>query len=86
LVETILTITFAIVMLAVLLSLYRLVMGPSMADRAIAMDSMTVISTSLIVAIAIVANRVIYLDVAMIYSVLSFIGVLAVARYMEGGF
>jgi multicomponent Na+:H+ antiporter subunit F len=73
-------------MLAVLLSLYRLVMGPSMADRAIAMDSMTVISTSLIVAIAIIANRVIYLDVAMIYSVLSFIGVIAVARYMEGGF
>jgi multicomponent Na+:H+ antiporter subunit F len=76
----------AVIALALLLSLYRLVMGPSIADRVIALDSMTVISTSLIVLVAIMAARVIYLDVAMIYAILSFVGVIAVARFLEGGF
>lgn len=84
--ETLLMAALAVIALALLLSLYRLVMGPSIADRVIALDSMTVISTSLIVLVAIMAARVIYLDVAMIYAILSFVGVIAVARFLEGGF
>jgi multicomponent Na+:H+ antiporter subunit F len=47
---------------------------------------LTVISISLIVMGSVFAGRVIYLDVAMVYGILSFIGVVAVARYLEGGF
>jgi multicomponent Na+:H+ antiporter subunit F len=46
---------------------------------------LTVISISLIVMGSVFAGRVIYLDVAMVYGILSFIGVVAVARYLEGG-
>lgn len=70
---------------AVLIAAVRLVLGPTAADRAVALDSMTVISTSLIVLVALYAARTIYLDVALVYAILSFIGVVAVARYLEGG-
>jgi multicomponent Na+:H+ antiporter subunit F len=46
---------------------------------------MTVIGISLIVMLSFSAGRIIYLDVALVYALLSFLGVLAVARYMERG-
>ncbi|MBN2789285.1 MAG: hypothetical protein JXR69_03775 [Candidatus Delongbacteria bacterium] len=56
-----------------------------MADRVVALDTFTVISISLITLIACMSERVIFLDVGMVYAILSFIGVVAVARYLEGG-
>lgn len=63
----------------------RFVLGPSAADRTVALDALTIIGISLIAFIALSAGRVIYLDIAMVYGILSFVGVLAVARYLEGG-
>ncbi len=74
-----------IAMVAVLVAGTRFVLGPSVADRTVALDVLTIISTSLIVFIALYTNRVIYVDVALVYGILSFIGVIAVARYLEGG-
>ncbi|HHM02785.1 MAG TPA: cation:proton antiporter [Caldithrix abyssi] len=62
-----------------------MVKGPSVADRTVALDTLTVISISLMAMIALFAERVIYLDVALVYGILSFLGVIAVARYLEGG-
>ena len=74
-----------IAMLGILIAAVRMILGPTAADRAVALDTLTVISISLIVMGALFAGRVIYLDVAMVYGILSFIGVVAVARYLEGG-
>jgi len=51
----------------------------------VALDAMTIAGISVIVMIAVFAGRVIYLDVAMVYALLSFLGVIAVARYLERG-
>jgi multicomponent Na+:H+ antiporter subunit F len=75
----------SIALAAVLIASVRLALGPTAADRAVALDSMTVISISLIVFVALQAARTIYLDVALVYGILSFLGVVAVARYLEGG-
>ncbi len=69
----------------VILAAVRLILGPTMADRVVALDSLTVISVSMIVILALISDRVIFLDVAMVYAILSFAGVVAVARYLEGG-
>jgi multicomponent Na+:H+ antiporter subunit F len=74
-----------IALLGVIISGIRFVAGPSAADRTVALDTLTVIGISLIVLISLISNRVIYLDVAMVYGILSFVGVLAIARYLEGG-
>ncbi len=83
--ETILHISLVISMLGIIIATIRLFKGPSAPNRAIALDTMTLISISTIVLVALLAGRVIYLDAAMVYAVLSFIGVVAVARHIEGG-
>ncbi len=76
----------AIIALAgIALAFARLVLGPTIADRAVALDGMTIIAISLIVFIAYFSNRVIYLDVAIVYGLISFIGIIAIARYLERG-
>lgn len=71
--------------LAFLLSLYRFLKGPSAADRVVAFDVLTIISITGIVLTALDEGRGIYLDVALVYALLSFLGVIVVARYMERG-
>jgi len=83
--ETILHISLVISMTGILVATIRLFKGPTAADRAIALDTMTLISISSIVLVALFAGRVIYLDAAMVYAILSFIGIVAVARHIEGG-
>ncbi len=76
----------AILMLAgLLLSLYRFIKGPDITDRVISFDVMTVISICLIAVIAHFAGRIIYLDVALVYGLLSFMSVVVIARYIERG-
>lgn len=71
---------------AFLLALWRFLMGPSPADRVVAFDLLTIISISGIVFAALSENRAIYLDVALVYALLSFLGVIVIARYLEKGF
>ncbi len=75
----------SIALLAVVISFFRLLIGPSVADRAVALDGMTIISISVITAAAFFLGRVIYIDVALVYALISFLGVVAIARFIEGG-
>jgi multicomponent Na+:H+ antiporter subunit F len=74
-----------LIFLGVLCGVVRLVLGRTVVDRVAAIDMLTVISISLIALYAHVAGRFIYLDVALVYGVLSFLAVVAIARYLEGG-
>ncbi len=81
----IITISMIFIALAVLLAFIRLVAGPTSSDRLLAADTITTITTAVIVLVAYLLGRVIYMDVAIVYAVLGFVGVVAVARYLEGG-
>lgn len=83
--ELIINIAGVIALSGVMIAGVRFVLGPSAADRTVALDALTIIGISLTAFIALSAGRVIYLDIAMVYGILSFVGVLAVARYLEGG-
>lgn len=63
----------------------RLILGPTLVDRTAAVDMLTIVTISMISLYALVADRFIYLDAALVYGVLSFLAVLAVARYLERG-
>jgi len=75
----------AILSAAISLGTYRLLKGPTASDRAVALDALTNITTALLVLIAFLSARFIYLDVALVYAILAFVGVIAIARYLEGG-
>lgn len=71
--------------LAFILALYRFMRGPVAVDRVIAFDVLTIISLTGIVLVAVLEGRAIYLDVALVYALLSFLGVIVVAKYLEDG-
>lgn len=68
---------------AFLLALVRFIRGPVAVDRVIAFDVLTIISVAGIVLVAVLEDRAVYLDVALVYALLAFLGVIVVARYLE---
>jgi multicomponent Na+:H+ antiporter subunit F len=83
--DTILLLAGVLVFFAIVFTVLRLVLGRTVADRIAAVDLLTVISISMIALYAHVGARFIYLDVALVYGVLSFLAVVATARYLERG-
>jgi multicomponent Na+:H+ antiporter subunit F len=71
--ELLIYLAAALVGIAFLLALYRFFKGPSAADRVVAFDVLTIIAITDIVYIALAEGRGIYLDVALVYALLSFL-------------
>jgi multicomponent Na+:H+ antiporter subunit F len=69
----------------IILCLLRMLKGPTAPDRAVAVDTIATITTALLVLLAFIFERYIYLDVALVYAVLTFIGSVAIARFLEKG-
>ncbi|GEC17269.1 monovalent cation/H+ antiporter complex subunit F [Nitrobacter winogradskyi] len=84
--ELIIQIAAVLIFFAILFSVIRLVLGRTLVDRIVAVDMLTVISISLIALYAHASGRFAYIDVALVYGLLSFLAVLAVARFLEKGF
>jgi multisubunit Na+/H+ antiporter MnhF subunit len=70
--------------LAVVLAAWRLFLGPSAPDRVVAADTLAVITTAGLVWVADGLAQAIYLDIALVYGALAFVGVVALARALEG--
>ncbi len=83
--EMIYQVAALIALAALTLAMIRMFKGPTIADRVVALDAMTIISISLLAFISASAMRIVYLDVALVYGLISFVGVVAVARYLERG-
>ncbi len=78
-------IVLGIILVSILLGVYRFIKGPTAADRVVALDTLTTVVTAVLIFLAFVYSRFIYVDISLIFAVLGFIGVLTVARYLEGG-
>ena len=83
--DAILLLAGILIFFAIVFAVLRLIMGHTVVDRVAAVDLLTVISISMIALYAHVAGRFIYLDVALVYGVLSFLAVVATARYLDRG-
>lgn len=83
--DVIYAISTYVALAALLLAFVRLLLGPRAVDRVVAMDTLTIISLSLIVCIACLRGRTIYIDIALVYGLISFVGIVAIARYLERG-
>lgn len=80
-----LEIASVLIFFAILFGVIRLVLGKTLIDRVVAIDMLTVISISLIALYAQFSGRFVYIDVALVYGLLSFLAVLAIARFLEKG-
>ena len=64
--------------------LVRFILGPSVADRAVAADSIDILSDMALILFALYSGRSVFLDIALITALLGFVGSTIVARYLEG--
>ena len=64
--------------------LYRALQGPSIPDRVIAVDIMSVIFSSITALMALKYKLSYLLDLSIALAIISFVGTLALAKYMEG--
>jgi len=68
-----------------LFSLLRIGLGPTVADRVVGLDTLNTMVVAAMIVLGAAFDQVIYIDVAIIYALLSFVGTLYVARYLERG-
>ena len=83
--EWFLWVTVAVAGVATIFALLRAFIGPTVPDRMAAIDNMTTVMTSYFIIIAMMFGSGIYVDVGMVYAIISFVGILVFARYLEGG-
>ncbi|MBK3496183.1 Na(+)/H(+) antiporter subunit F1 [Viridibacillus sp. YIM B01967] len=74
-----------IVTLSLIGLVYRLVKGPSVPDRVVALDSIGVSIISLIGLFSIFVKTTFYLDIILLLAILSFIGTVAFSKFIEKG-
>jgi multicomponent Na+:H+ antiporter subunit F len=80
--EAVLLVVLAILMIPLMARLWR---GPTAGDRILALEVIGGMGTLMMAAISVTSQRTVYLDVAVLLALFSFLGTLAIARYLERG-
>ena len=81
--DIVLYIAFAFLMSAMIITLVRLLKGPSVNDRIAAMDLIASVIMGVILVYSVLINNAMYFDVTLIISLISFIGTIAVSTYLK---
>ncbi|MDD5005833.1 MAG: cation:proton antiporter [Candidatus Omnitrophica bacterium] len=76
--------SFLILFVCGMFCLYRIFKGPTAADRAVALDILGILVVGFCVILGVVTKRSWYIDIAIAWALQSFIGTLALAKYLEG--
>lgn len=75
---------FFILMICFSICLLRLMLGPTPADRAVAIDTLGILIVGFCAVLSVSTGRDWYIDIAIAWALQSFIGALAIAKYLEG--
>jgi multicomponent K+:H+ antiporter subunit F len=78
-------IVFAAIAVSMLLTLYRLIKGPSVPDRILALDTLYVNVVALLVMFGIQDRTSIYFEAALLIALRGFVGTVALSRYLARG-
>lgn len=77
------TILMGILVLLSILSAFRVILGPSLWDRLLGLNLVTSKLLMLIILIAFVKNQTFILDLALVYALLSFMGIIFFSIYVQ---
>ena len=76
-------ITFILLLVSMVIAFVRLVRGPSMPDRIVALDLLTLLAVGVIALFAIREDQPVFLDAAIALALVAFLGTVAYARFLE---
>lgn len=68
-----------------LLNLYRLAIGPSIADRVLALDTMVINGIALLILYGISSDPAVYFEAALLFAMVGFISTVAYCRFVLRG-
>lgn len=77
--------TMLILVLALVLTFVRLVLGPSLADRVVALELIALIAVGIMIVYAVQVGRAAFLDVALVLALTAFMAAVGFARFLERG-
>ena len=80
-----LMIVLLFLLLSIIMAIVRVIRGPTAPDRVVGIDTINTIVIAAMVIFGAAFQEVIYIDVAIVYALLSFISTLFIAKYLEGG-
>ena len=75
--------SLALILIGLAVAFVRLAIGPSLADRVVALDMMTVTIISFCGVYAVFTDEPSFLDVAIVLALVGFLATVALARYAE---
>ena len=76
-------VSFVMIIVAIFLGFLRLVRGPSLPDRVVALDLITILAVAFCALFAIGSEEQAFLDVAIALALVAFLATVALARYAE---
>lgn len=77
------TVTLGMLMLAMFLGFLRLALGPSLPDRVVALDLISMVAVGLMATYTIASNQPVYVDAAIVVALTAFFSTVGFARYLE---
>lgn len=83
LVNIVFVLAFAMMLLAFALSFIRVIKGPTVSDRIVAMDLISSITIGFILVYSMLIDNAMYFDIVIIISLVSFIGTVAISTYLK---
>lgn len=83
--QTVIPLAMLMVGIAIALNLWRLVIGPSLPDRILALDTMYINGIALLVLFGIYQNTMLYFEAALLIAVMGFVGTVAMSKYLLRG-
>ncbi len=78
-------VALAMMVAALLLNVYRLLRGPSVLDRVMALDTMTINTVALLVLLGVVRGSSLYFEAALLIAMVGFVGTVALCKYVLRG-
>jgi multicomponent Na+:H+ antiporter subunit F len=76
---------FGLLITGIFLSFIRLILGPTLADRVVALDLIGVLSVGLIALYAVFQDQAVFIDIAVVLALIAFLGTIAFAHFIEKG-
>lgn len=81
----VLPIAFVLVSLALVLSLIRLIKGPDLPDRILALDTLYINAIALLILLGLHLGSALYFEAALLIAVMGFVGTVALSKYLLRG-
>lgn len=83
--ETVILIVFSMIGVSLLLNVWRLLIGPSIPDRILALDTMYINTIALIILYGMSMGTELYFEAALLIAMLGFVSTVAVCKYLLRG-